>query len=87
MPQTNRSLRSTAKDVLTFSAKDRVDHSVFGLGTIVEINDRRTTVAFDESGLRKFVTSMIRLAPSDTPAPARRGRAKKKKKTTTKRSR
>ena len=57
---------------MSFSPKDRVDHSVFGLGTIVDINEHYTTIAFDESGTRKFVTSMVKLAASDTPAPARR---------------
>jgi hypothetical protein len=61
------------RNVLSFSPKDRVDHSVFGPGTIVEIDDRRTTIAFDETGVRKFATGMIQLAASDTPAPARRG--------------
>jgi hypothetical protein len=37
-----------------------------------------TTIAFDESGTRKFVTRMVKLEPSDTPAPARRVRKKKK---------
>lgn len=67
-----------AKNTETFSAKDRIDHSHFGLGTIVTITEHYTTIAFDESGTRKFVTSMVELAPSDTPAPARRVRKKKK---------
>lgn len=82
MRPTDRGLRNTMRDVLTFSPNDRVDHSTFGLGTIIEIDDRRTTIAFDESGIRKFVTGMIRLAPSDTPAPARRSRARKTAKRT-----
>lgn len=82
MRPTDRGLHNTVRDALTFSPKDRVDHSAFGLGTIIEIDDRRTTIAFDESGIRKFVTSMIRLAPSDTPAPARRSRARQTAKRT-----
>jgi hypothetical protein len=71
--------RSSAKKVLGYSAQDRIDHAVFGTGTIVESDEHRTTIAFDESGTRKFVTSMVKLAPSDTPAPARRVTKRKKK--------
>jgi len=70
--------RAAERNVAAYSAKDRIDHSVFGLGTIVEIDERRTTILFDESGTRKFVTNMVKLAPSDSPAPARRARTKKK---------
>jgi hypothetical protein len=64
---------------VSYSPKDRVAHSVFGTGTIVDINEHYTTIAFDESGTRKFVTSMVKLSASDTPAPARRGGKKKTK--------
>jgi len=81
-------IRETTGTALTtgkgraFSAKARVDHSVFGLGTIVTIDRHRTTIAFDQTGTRTFVTSLVELEPSDTPAPARRSRprAKSKKK-------
>jgi hypothetical protein len=68
-----------AKDGSAFSPKDRVSHSVHGPGTIVEVNERHTTIAFDEAGTRKFVTSMVQLEPDDTPAPARPARKKKAK--------
>lgn len=61
-----------------FSAKDRISHAVHGLGTIVQVDERRTTIAFDEAGTRTFVTSMVQLARSDSPAPARRPPRKKK---------
>ncbi len=78
MQETNGSARRKAKKTKTFFPKDRVDHSVFGLGTIIERDERYTTIEFDESGSRKFVTSMVELAPSDTPAPAKRARTRKK---------
>jgi hypothetical protein len=62
-----------------FSPKDRIDHSVYGLGTISEVNERHTTIAFDDAGVKKFVTSMVRLSRSDTPAPAKPVRRSKKK--------
>ena len=80
MQKTSGGLRGAARNLAAYSAKDRIDHSVFGLGTIVEINERHTTIAFDESGTRKFVTSMVKLSPSDTPAPAKRTRPTAKKK-------
>jgi len=67
-----------AKTLSAFSARDRIEHSIFGLGTIVEINERRITIAFDKSGTRKFVTSIVKLAPSDTQEPPKRARAAKK---------
>jgi len=78
MRESSNSVRSTAKKILAFSAKDRIDHSVFGLGTIVQVGERHTTIASDESGTRKFVTNMVKLSASDTPAPARRVRKRKK---------
>jgi len=78
MRDTSNGLRGMAKNLLAFSPKDRIDHAVFGCGTIVEINERRTTIAFDESGTRKFVTSMVKLAPSDKQAPPKRARSGKK---------
>jgi hypothetical protein len=32
-------------------------------------NDRHTVIEFDEHGSRMFSTPLVRLAPSDTPAP------------------
>jgi hypothetical protein len=69
---------SSGKDKLAFSPKDRVNHSVFGSGTIVAINERLTTIDFDGVGTKKFMTNLVKLAPSDTPAPAKPVRKKKK---------
>jgi hypothetical protein len=62
-----------------FALKARIDHSVFGPGTIVQSNEMHTTIAFDEQGTRKFMTSMVELTPSSTPAPAKRTSKKKAK--------
>ena len=61
-----------------FNTNDRIRHSVYGTGTIVEVNPRRTTIAFDDAGTRKFMTSMVELAPSDTPAPPKPAKSRKK---------
>jgi hypothetical protein len=62
-----------------FSAKDRISHYIFGLGTISQANDRHITIVFDESGTRKFLTSRVRIEHSNTPAPPKPVAAKKKK--------
>jgi len=61
----------------TFSAKDRVDHSVYGLGTIVESSERYTTILFDGAGSKRFITKMVKLVRSDIPAPPKPTRRKK----------
>jgi hypothetical protein len=59
------------------SRNERIEHSVFGLGTIVDMNDQHTTVEFDEAGTKKFVTSIFRFSRSDAPAPVKAPRRKK----------
>ena len=60
-----------AKTAETFSVKDRVSHSVYGVGTISEMNARHTTIVFDEHGARKFLADVVRLEHSGTPAPVK----------------
>lgn len=67
------------KQTTAFSPADRVDHSVYGAGTIVSVDARLTTISFDEAGTKKFMTSMVELSPSEVPAPAKPVRRKKKK--------
>jgi hypothetical protein len=61
-----------------FSAKDRVDHPVYGLGTIVMVNAHHTTIDFDTAGTKKFLTSVVRLDRSEAPAPPKPVRRVKK---------
>jgi len=72
-----------AKTGEAFAVGDRVQHTEYGLGKIVEVSDRHTTIEFDEAGVKKFVTDMMRLTRSDAPAAPRpsRSRAKAAKKT------
>ncbi len=67
----------TSKNPAAFVPKDRVDHSVYGLGTVVTVNERHTTIMFDAAGVKKFMTAMVELTRSDTPAPKAPGRQKK----------
>lgn len=69
-----------AKNSDALAVNDRVHHETYGLGTITAVNPSHTTIEFDENGIRKFVTSMVRLERSTVAAPApppRKSRAKK----------
>lgn len=63
----------------TFSVNDRVSNSFFGTGTISQVNAHYTTVVFDENGTKKFLTTMVQLEHSSTPAPVKPVRQKKVK--------
>ena len=57
-----------------------IRHDQYGVGTVTESNGDRTTIDFDNHGVKKFVTSiwsaeLIGEAPTDRPT-RRRGRRK-----------
>ena len=63
-----------------FAVNERIQHGMYGLGTIKEANAQYTTIEFDENGRRKFLTSLVRLEWSSVAAPApppRKSRARK----------
>jgi hypothetical protein len=62
-----------------FEVGARVVDPTYGLGSVVAVEDAYTRVQFDEHGVKKFLTSMSRLEPSDEPAPPG-ARAKPRKK-------
>lgn len=47
----------------------RVEHQVFGAGTVLECNDQHTVIHFDDHGRRKLASSVVVLKPSTTPDP------------------
>jgi hypothetical protein len=63
-----------------FAVSDRVQHSEYGLGKITQIDARYTIIDFDEAGVKKFVTDLVRLTRSDAPAPVKPARARAKAK-------
>lgn len=65
-----------SRSVEVFSVNDRVNNSVYGLGTISDVNPKYTTIVFDQNGTKKFVTSMLRVEHSSTPAPVKPVRKK-----------
>lgn len=62
---------------VVFAPNDRIDHSVYGTGTIIDVTYRLTTIRFDGAGTKRFLTDIVKLTRSDTPAPARTVRRKK----------
>ena len=69
-----------AKTSEAFAVTDRVAHSDYGLGRITAVNPTHTTIEFDAVGVKKFVTSLVRLKHSDVPAPAKSARGTRAKK-------
>ena len=53
-----------------FEVGSRVMEPTYGLGSVIAVEDAYTRVQFDEHGVKKFLTSMSKLEPSDEPAPA-----------------
>lgn len=70
-----------SKTPAVFSTKDRVKNPTFGLGTISHVDARYTTIVFDEHGTKKFLTPMVQLEHTTTPAPERPARAARASKT------
>lgn len=63
-----------------FDVGARVVEPTYGLGSVIAVEDAYTRVQFDEHGVKKFLTSMSRLEPSDEPVPAGlRGKVRKKR--------
>ena len=64
-----------------FEVGARVTEPTYGLGSVIAVEDNYTRVQFDEHGVKKFLTSMSRLEPSDEPAPAGVRKVRKKRAT------
>ena len=59
-----------------------IKHEQYGLGVVTESNSERTTVDFDDHGMKKFVTSiwsaeLVGEAPDKPTRPKRRRRVAK----------
>ena len=64
-----------------FAAGAQVEHTKYGLGSVVSCNDEHVTIKFDDHGEKKFVLSMVmpNLKKSDRQPPAEKRRAARKK--------
>ena len=69
-----------------FEVGARVMEPTYGLGSVIAVEDAYTRVQFDEHGMKKFLTSMSKLEPSDEPAPAGARGVKPRKKRVTKKA-
>lgn len=63
-----------------FEVGARVVEPTYGLGSVVAVEDAYTRVQFDEHGVKKFLTAMSKLEPSDEPVPAGARGAKPRRK-------
>jgi len=62
----------------------QVKHGNYGLGTIVESDEDRTSIDFVEYGPKKFVTSMVVLEVTDEQPPKKKGRKTSRRRAATK---
>ncbi len=67
---------------MAFNKDAQVEHSRFGLGTVISRSEERIVIKFDEHGEKKFVTSMVEgsLEKSDRQMPAEKRRSGARKK-------
>ena len=63
-----------------YTKGDRVSHGTYGAGTIFSANAIHTVIDFDEHGHRTFVTNMVQLEKTSSPAPVRQKAARRSKK-------
>jgi hypothetical protein len=56
----------------SFRKHDRVSHTRFGPGVVIEVDARYTLIEFDEEGVRKFLTTLVQLERSELPLPIKR---------------
>lgn len=56
---------------MSFRKDDRVAHARFGPGVVIDADARYTLIAFDEAGVRKFITDLVQLERSELPVPVK----------------
>lgn len=66
--------------VKVLPAGQYIKHGIYGFGTVTEADAERTTIDFDDHGVKKFVTSMM-VCELAGDAPPRSARPKRRKKT------
>lgn len=54
-----------------YAIGDRISQPQYGTGTIRIIDEHHTVIDFDEHGIRRFSTRMVKLEPSDTVEPGK----------------
>jgi hypothetical protein len=62
-----------------YVAGDRIAHVQYGDGTVTSVDEYHTRIKFDAHGLHTFVSKLVSLASSDTPAPTRAAARRQKR--------
>ena len=64
-----------------FAPSAQVEHTKYGLGSVISCTDEYVVIKFDDHGEKKFVLSMVlpALKKSDRQPPAEKRRAARKK--------
>jgi hypothetical protein len=65
-----------------YTIGDRVAQTQYGPGTVTDANERYTVIDFDNHGIHRFVTSVVRLESTTEPAPPRAARKRVSRKKT-----
>ncbi|HYZ83759.1 MAG TPA: hypothetical protein VE621_05130 [Bryobacteraceae bacterium] len=67
-----------------FAAGAQVEHTKFGLGSVLSCSDEYTVIKFDDHGEKKFITSIVvpGLKKSDRQPPVEKKATRARKKTT-----
>jgi hypothetical protein len=50
---------------------DRVEQPTYGVGDVIDVSGAYVTIAFDDGGIRKFVTARVQLQSSTIPRPSK----------------
>jgi hypothetical protein len=59
---------------------DRVSQPTYGAGTVAAADSLHTVIDFDDHGLRTFVTNLVHLEKTSSPAPVRAKAVRRTKK-------
>ena len=62
-----------------YTIGDRVSQPQYGTGTIRLVDEHHTVIDFDEHGLRRFATAMVKLERSSTVEPDKPPKRTRKK--------
>ncbi len=62
-----------------YTKGSRVTQATYGSGTVTTSDEKYTVIEFDEHGRRVFLTDVVTLTKSETPAPNKPSKAKRKK--------
>ena len=63
-----------------FEVGARVHEPTYGSGSVIAVEDAFTRIQFDDNTVRKFLTSLAKLEPTNEPAPAARPQRTRRRK-------